>query len=207
MCPPLDERQAARCQVAFLSDLLRRVRSGVDAHVVLAAAPDHDAPVLAALASEHGAELSWQGAGDLGVRLGTAFLRAARERAEALVIGADSPDLPVDYLERGFREAQSPGMVLGPCDDGGFYLIAMNGLVALEGVPWGGASVLEHTIARATTAGATVRLLPWWYDVDDVEGLRRLALRLRVARTLGDDAGLPACGRLLSELEDEGLTV
>jgi rSAM/selenodomain-associated transferase 1 len=209
MCPPLSAEQAARCHTAFLGDLLARVKDGADAHVVLAATPDRSAPFLAAVAKEHGIELAAQGPGDLGTRMTAAFERARCERADAVVIGSDSPDLPMEFIESAFHAVAAGPVVLGPSDDGGFYLIGRRpgtGL-ELEGIPWGGPSVLEETLARARATKLSVRLLPWWYDVDDAAGLSRLALRLRVARATEAATELPRTTRVIDELTGEGIEI
>jgi hypothetical protein len=208
MCPPLSAVQAARCHEAFTGDVLARMRTLAGARAVLAATPDGDAPVLARTAEAHGVELVWQGSGSLGRRLETALRRGAREGATAVVIGTDSPDLPVENVEMGFAAAEALQVALGPADDGGFYLIGCRGFVPALGEldpPWGSGRVLESTIGCVSAGGANARLLPWWYDVDDVGGLARLALRIRIARIQGIDPGLPGCERLLEELAEEGL--
>jgi glycosyltransferase A (GT-A) superfamily protein (DUF2064 family) len=68
-------------------------------------------------------------------------------------------------------------VVLGPADDGGYYLVALRGAPApglFTNVPWSGPDVFSVTQTRARTAGLTVALLPPWYDVDVLADLRRL---------------------------------
>jgi rSAM/selenodomain-associated transferase 1 len=210
MCPPLSAEQAARCHTAFLGDLLARVvESRTHARVVLAATPDGKAPVLAAMAKEHGIELGVQGPGNLGARMTAAFVRAERTKADALVIGSDSPDLPMEFLTEAFAAIAPGTIVLGPSADGGFYLIGRGPgpVFSLDDIAWGGPTVLEETIARARRAGLSVRLLPQWYDVDDASGLSRLASRLRAMHPGESGAGLPRTARLIDELEGEGIRI
>jgi rSAM/selenodomain-associated transferase 1 len=212
LCPPLSAAQAARCHAGFIGDVLARMNGAASARTVLVAAPAGDAPFLARTAQELGVELAWQKDGHLGRRLDAVLNGAAGLGTSAAVIGTDSPDLPVEIVQAAFEEAEDcRGVALGPSDDGGFYLLACCAGVSLPlaalDPPWGSAHVLESTIGSVRNAGHPVRLMPWWYDVDDAAGLARLALRIRVARAAGRDPGLPRCERLLLELAKEGIAI
>jgi len=70
--------------------------------------------------------------------------------------------------------------VLGPCEDGGYYLI---GLAApqpalFEGIPWSTDAVLALTVEKARQRDLSVHLLPAWFDVDTEPDLRRLRVAL-----------------------------
>jgi hypothetical protein len=75
--------------------------------------------------------------------------------------------------------------VLGPAEDGGYYLIGMRqqqpGL--FTDIEWSSPRVAAQTLERAAAAGLTVAQLPSWYDVDTPAGLERLRKEL-VARPL-----------------------
>ena len=65
---------------------------------------------------------------------------------------------------------------LGPCTDGGYYLLGLKTMHRrlFEDITWGTKQVAAETLERAREVKLDVHLLPPWYDVDDVEGLRRL---------------------------------
>jgi glycosyltransferase A (GT-A) superfamily protein (DUF2064 family) len=67
-------------------------------------------------------------------------------------------------------------VVLGPADDGGYYLLGMKAAHAhlFSGIAWSTASVAETTRARAAALGLEVVELASWYDVDDHASLLRL---------------------------------
>ena len=67
-------------------------------------------------------------------------------------------------------------MVIGPAEDGGYYLIALAkpAPALFADVPWGGAGVLEATRARAERLGLRTHLLAPTFDVDDARDLARL---------------------------------
>jgi uncharacterized protein len=96
----------------------------------------------------------------------------------ACLIDSDSPTVP----EENFAEAVEllstieDRVVLGPSDDGGYYLIGVKKphRHLFEQIDWSTEHVLNQTMQRATEIGIEVNLLPIGYDVDDAEGLRRL---------------------------------
>lgn len=116
---------------------------------------------------------------DLGARMAHAVAAAFAEGSTpVLVIGADVPHLPAAYLEEA-AQAVPTRVVLGPADDGGYYLIGLARPVPelFVGVPWGSDAVLETTRARARRLGLAMHLLPTTFDVDepaDLEHLRGL---------------------------------
>lgn len=95
-----------------------------------------------------------------------------------VLVGADLPTLPaayvVDGLERLTRYPES--LVLGPAEDGGYYLIGMTQVhpELFDGIPWGTRDVLSRTLEAAAALRLRVELLPAWYDVDRPSDLQRV---------------------------------
>ena len=209
LCPPLTPDQASRCQQAFLGDLVNRLTNADGARIVLAASPDRDAPWIVGLAREHGLELRWQGGGDLGRRMARMLAAALRTPETAtILLGADSPDLPLDLISAAWAALERVPCVVGPAEDGGYYLFGARGKVPPvfhRGIAWGGAAVLEATLDRLMAAGVGYELLPQWYDVDDVAGLGRLAARLERSDTSCGNDRLERTERLLADLTREGI--
>ncbi|MCX5938134.1 MAG: TIGR04282 family arsenosugar biosynthesis glycosyltransferase, partial [Cyanobium sp. LacPavin_0920_WC12_MAG_62_9] len=120
--------------------------------------------------------LRWvaQGGGSLGVRMQRQINRAIREGAQAVVlIGSDLPQLERADLAAGFAclgAAAGDGcdLVLGPADDGGYWLIGLHQAQPslLAGIPWGGDQVMGRTLERAAGLGLDVDLLPTRRDLD-----------------------------------------
>ncbi len=73
--------------------------------------------------------------------------------------------------------------MLGPSTDGGYYLLGLKHAHArmFEDITWSSERVAEQTLARAREIGLDVHRLPAWYDVDDVDALKRLDAELRGA--------------------------
>jgi rSAM/selenodomain-associated transferase 1 len=123
---------------------------------------------------------------DLGSRMSAAFtyLLETLKYDAAILVGSDIPLLTMAHLvEAGETLAEAGGVVLGPADDGGYYLIGMRTLHAelFNGVDWGTASVLTDTLRAADRAGVEARFVRATYDVDTIEDLRRLERDLQNA--------------------------
>jgi uncharacterized protein len=119
-----------------------------------------------------------QAVGTLGDRMRAAMdeLFASGAGAVAL-IGSDLPDLPPHLIDTAFAMlTRDPRrLVLGPADDGGYYLIAATRTPGVfTGIPWGTPGVLAATVAAACEAGLPVHLLDPWHDLDTAGDLRRL---------------------------------
>ena len=73
-----------------------------------------------------------------------------------------------------------PDVVLGPTEDGGYYLIGVRAAhrALFEDMPWSTSAVLEITLRRAAAAGLQAVCMPTWFDVDTPDDLRRLQTEL-----------------------------
>jgi glycosyltransferase A (GT-A) superfamily protein (DUF2064 family) len=116
---------------------------------------------------------------DLGERLDNVLTHCLRNGyRQAVVTDSDSPTLPVAYLKQAFGELDDPtvDVVLGPCDDGGYYLIGLKAPCSalFRGIAMSTSTVAADTLRRAEEQGLRVACLPRWYDVDTYEDLARL---------------------------------
>ena len=98
------------------------------------------------------------------------------------LIDSDSPTVPAENFAEAVEllTTTADRVVLGPSDDGGYYLIGVKKphRHLFEQVDWSTERVLKQTIERATEIGLDVKLLPTGYDVDDAVSLRRLSNEL-----------------------------
>lgn len=121
-----------------------------------------------------------QGGGDLGARIERILRRALTQAPMAMALGADSPGIPAGFLERAHEALQSADAVLGPCEDGGFYLLGVRecprGLLA--GIPWSQSTTFARTLDRLNERGFKSIVLDPWYDVDRAEDLGHLWMQL-----------------------------
>src|SRR5262245_56662350 len=104
---------AAMLYEAFLRDFLPRLAT-INANRVLAFASTADREFFDTLCGAQ-FELQVQTAGDLGTRMSNFFSgHFARGASRIVLVGSDSPDLPLDRIERAFSELTRHDVVIGP---------------------------------------------------------------------------------------------
>lgn len=178
---PLSGVQAAHMYQAFVRDAVTGARLCGEAAVSVAYEPHPKRPDLNWL--EDAPHWFPQAEGDLGSRLIAAFARAFRGGADKVVIiGSDCPDLEPELLRQAFVKLDDAQAVLGPAEDGGYYLIGLRAPMPhlFTKMEWSGPEVLKRTIERLHLRGGSFHLLPMRSDVDTFGDLRSLARRLAV---------------------------
>ena len=130
----------------------------------------------------------------LGERQENAFRRLLRVHPSCVVIGTDSPTLPARLLRQALRELQVCDSVLGPCPDGGYYLVALRRPLAPETlrgifhrVRWSTAFAFRDTLRNLLRQGLSCSILEGCTDVDsprDLQHLKKNLSRDRTARRL-----------------------
>lgn len=165
----LGPERAAEVYGAFVRDLVERF-GGVAERRVLGYSPaTNDSRNYFAGLAKSRYQLWPQPETELGGRMAGFFRDQLRDPADRVVlIGSDSPTLPREFVEQAFVMLGEADIVLGPATDGGFYLVGMRGRCwpIFDGIEWSTPTVLADSIDRVRQAGATLALLPPWYDVD-----------------------------------------
>jgi rSAM/selenodomain-associated transferase 1 len=189
LCPPLRPKQAARLSAAFLRDITENIalaarQASIAGYVAYAPAGQealfdgHLAAGTALLLADGSPPMpaDVQGFGRCLLHAIKAML--ARGHRSAVVVNSDSPTLPTMLLVRtaALLAAKADRVVLGPADDGGYYLLGMTAAHAhlFADIAWSTDTVAETTRLRAAQAGLDLVELPTWYDVDDQAALERL---------------------------------
>ena len=172
LAPHLSASRLTALRHALLADTLAAVSGLPDVFVFVT--PDE-----AALEGETSLPVIPQGAGDLGARMLYAlqFLLKGSDPAAAILVGSDVPLLTANHITEATNTlTTSGGIVLGPADDGGYYLIGMRQAhpELFEGIAWGSDSVLTDTLRAADRAGIGAHLTRSAYDVDTIDDLLRL---------------------------------
>jgi len=190
LCPPLTPEQAATLSAAFLRDTTENVVAaarvtritGYVAYAPLgaeAALRPHLAPGTPCVPADGNVPVP------PGVEgFGRCLLHATRElfargHAAACVLSSDTPTLPTAALAQAAElllKGDDRRVVLGACDDGGYYLLGMRTLHAnlFADITWSTDTVADATRDRAAALGLDLLGLPPWYDVDDAASLARL---------------------------------
>ena len=134
-----------------------------------------------------------QGA-DLGERLLHAFQHMYKSGYKRIIlIGSDSPHIRWDIVAAACQALDEADVVLGPADDGGYYLIAMRQPYdVFRGIPMSTSRVARMTIELAQSQHLKVSTLETLFDVDELPDLLRLEQLLRADSSLA-----PATAALL----------
>jgi glycosyltransferase A (GT-A) superfamily protein (DUF2064 family) len=187
--------------VADTLDLTGRAGDTLGLDVVVFCTPAEGAAEISAL-SGRALDIVPQADGDLGLRMRSALtylldgrgrrgaqnppsppsdpteIESSVRRCEsAILVGTDIPFLSAAHLADARDLLQSSGgVVLGPADDGGYFLIGMTEVQAplFEDVAWGTSSVLTDTLRAAERSGVEARLIGSAYDIDTADDLLRL---------------------------------
>ena len=175
LCPPLTPAQAADLYQCFLLDTLDSIRKVPGVQPWLGFLPKNSRAYFEQLAP--GIGLISQRGGSLGERLDNLLTEALAGGAQkAVVMDSDSPTLPPAYITQAFEMLSGADVVLGPTQDGGYYLIGVKRPQPqlLRTVQMSTPTVLADTLALAKAARLLVALLPAWYDVDTIADLDQL---------------------------------
>jgi rSAM/selenodomain-associated transferase 1 len=206
LVPPLSPEQAAGLSAAFLRDITENIlAAGQFANIqgYVAYAPLG----LEALFEGHlaaGTELVLaDGSPEMPSRVqgfGRCLLHAVKSLLDegygsACVLNSDSPTLPTSILRHAAHILAAPGdrAVLGPADDGGYYLLGLKSAHAhlFEDIAWSTESVAEQTASRAREIGLELLMLPTWFDVDDATSLYRLVYSFANSASSNHSAFVP----------------
>lgn len=187
LIPPLSYERTAELYRCLLLDKLQQVAEipGIDPY--LAYTPIEARPSMLAVLPERFTLIPQAGStlGDRLHRLSAILLE--RGHPATLLIDSDSPTLPTSYLLDAIARLQNgtTDLVLGPADDGGYYLIGLKRpcRALFDNIPWSGSTVLTDTLRRAATQQLRVAMLPSWFDVDTPDDLARLRRDLAIAGT------------------------
>lgn len=109
--------------------------------------------------------------GDLGTKMADALSFVLSLHKKALIIGSDCPDLTPEILHACCRSLDEKDIILGPSDDGGYYLLGCSELhpVLFADIEWSTSSVLDQTIEKIMEANLSYGLLERLHDIDRAE--------------------------------------
>lgn len=189
LSPPLTPDEARDMSAAFLRDITENIRCAAQ-HAEIAGyvayAPAGLEGLFDGILAPGTALLLADGSGDMPAAVegfGRCLLHAttelfARGHSAVCVLNSDSPTLPTACLVQA-AQALTPGgdhAVMGPAEDGGYYLLGMTKPHAslYSGIGWSTELVAGQTREAASRMGLALPELPTWYDVDDRAALRRL---------------------------------
>ncbi len=112
-----------------------------------------------------------QAKGDLGERMSAAFRDVLGEHTAAIIIGSDCPEIRTEDLEETDRKLAQSDLVIGPSEDGGYYLLGMRSYYPLlfSGIPWSSPLTFARTMERAEQLNLHIERLRLLNDIDTIE--------------------------------------
>ncbi|MEW6001548.1 MAG: TIGR04282 family arsenosugar biosynthesis glycosyltransferase [Nitrospirota bacterium] len=159
----------------FVSDLIEILEKKRYTFKIAFYPPDSEEKIISWLGPEH--SYTTQVGKDLGERMENAFKDAFMEGFnEVLVIGSDIPDITPSLIDKAFETLKSSDAVIGPCFDGGYYLIGFTMKTFLpdifKNIQWSTEGVFKDTMEVFSKKGYKVYVLPKLRDLDRIEDLR-----------------------------------
>lgn len=178
LTPKFSPEEAAAIHRACLVDVLRTVAGlprNTEKWIFFAGSPAAVRKLKRTLVP-HNVSVGLQAGGNLGRRLVIALQAFFRSGVNRLVvIGTDTPWLSRKRVLAALRLLSRNDVVLGPTEDGGYYLIACRRLIPemFSHIAWGSDRVMAQTKSRLRTLGVRFHLLPVDFDLDRPEDLER----------------------------------
>ncbi|HWP93416.1 MAG TPA: TIGR04282 family arsenosugar biosynthesis glycosyltransferase [Thermodesulfobacteriota bacterium] len=107
----------------------------------------------------------------LGERMANALEKTFSLGAEkAVIIGTDCLEITEEIISRAFQSLDEMDLVLGPAEDGGYYLLGMKESIPeiFDDITWSTSQVLGQTINKIKTMGLKFSLLKTLRDIDTI---------------------------------------
>ncbi|MCF6159204.1 MAG: glycosyltransferase [wastewater metagenome] len=96
-----------------------------------------------------------------------------RPHCNTIIIGTDCPGVDARLIENAFELLKKKDVVIGPCEDGGYYLLGMSRFIPdlFIDIIWGTDQVLSQTIGRVQKNGLSYSMLKKLTDIDIIEDM------------------------------------
>ena len=172
LIPLFGEQAAAELYTQLVHDCLTMCTAAALCPVDLWCSPSTEHPFFQQCSTRYQATLHMQSAGDLGQRMSQAIQVTLTKAEYVVLIGADCPTLTAEDLDTAFNALEAgTDVVIGPAEDGGYYLIGMREHHAclFVDIPWGTAGVLSLTENRLLQHNLSRLTLPLRKDLDTPE--------------------------------------
>ena len=177
----LDDTLTLLLYRAFVEDLLTMLEK-IKAQILICYHPSHTLKEYKNWLGDRYQYMPQKGA-FLGGRMSNCFLQGftALDFKKLILIGSDSPDLPREIINNAFQKLEKYDTVIGPCTDGGYYLIGFTNQclspMVFQDIPWSTSAVYQKTMNKLKNKGVQTFILPEWRDVDTLDDLYALYLR------------------------------
>ena len=183
----LDERFVLDLYKAFVKDMLIALQN-LEPIYLFFWPPDKKEELVQWLGREY--QYLPQQRGNLGEKMAAAFEYVFSQGADqALVAGTDIPELNRQRIDDALGSLRKNDAVIGPCHDGGYYLIGFDkagySRDFFSGITWSTSQVLEQTLDAMNEKSIQYHLLEELADIDTPEEMERLIQRLKNGGRVG----------------------
>jgi rSAM/selenodomain-associated transferase 1 len=176
-------KRAVKIYKSFVNGVLTECSrlKGIDRF--LGCTPTQEDGYLSDLAYEYKLKTFDQEGKTLGRRIHNAFKHcSAKGYSDIVLIGSDSPSIPADFIKQAFNELKKNDFVIGPCFDNGMYLIAAKSTRIDEifrTIKIDTGKDVNGILKKIAKTKIKLSMLPFWYDIDDIEDLEFLKVHLK----------------------------
>lgn len=185
MMPALSPGACARLHTCFLKDIKREcLQTGHDIFIFYT--PEDRQQILVRILGSMERYFIQEGEG-LGERMNHAFEKVfGLGYDECVLLGTDVPEMTASDLSCAFDVLLERDIVLGPTEDGGYYLIGMKKPipVVFENQTYGQGSVLSNTVQTLKSNGYSVGFVSSHCDMDTAADLQGYRMRMRKSQRL-----------------------
>jgi rSAM/selenodomain-associated transferase 1 len=174
LLPEYTAEQAAAIHLKMMDTVLSKVCSIFDDVWLAADNVNHEA--IKSLAEHFKVELCVQAGGNLGNRIQRLVTQSfMQDDKSVLLLGTDSPHVSTQRYQDVVHALLNHDVVIGPVEDGGYDLIAVqkNVLELFENISWGSAHVFDETMNIINALELSVKVLNMSFDLDRPEDLER----------------------------------
>ena len=172
----LGDVEAARIYRQLAEHTLRALTDDHRWQSYLALTPDKDALAGFIFSAPNLARLP-QCPGNLGAKMDRMFQDLAP--GPVVIVGTDLPDINSDKVARAFKALGDQDAVIGPAEDGGYWLIGLKRrpkiAAIFNDVRWSSPHTLSDTLRNIEKKipAARIKMLEQLDDIDDIESYQK----------------------------------
>ena len=199
LTPYLTHTDAAELYKAFFADTISKTDRLECEHVTIAYTPSNAESKFHTICGQSVNYIPQKGH-NLGERMKNAFTHSFnKDLGRTVIIGTDSPTLPVSYIRDAFDALKKVPVTVGPTFDGGYYLIGLSeqDYTILDEIDWSTSRVFSQTLTRIQAINRQFYVLPPWYDVDTSDDLEFLQSHILAMKMSGNEDIPEETSRLL----------
>ena len=187
LTPFITPTEAAELYKAFIADIIFNAHKLKCERITVAFTPSNAEATFHGICG-HSVNYLPQKGDNRGERMQNAFKHSFHQGStRTVIIGTDSPTLPLSYIQNAFDVLKEVPVTIGPTFDGGYYLIGLSEQsdAIFDGIDWSTSKVFGQTLTRIQTINKQLYVLPPWYDVDTPDNLEFLRSHIQAMKLSG----------------------